>query len=296
MPLGNELLFRKFNCMASIISKVYELAKYWLPPRMIHIVKQRIFGFGYFGNYSSWEEARAKSGSYANPEILSKTKDALLKVKTGEAVYERDSVLFDKVHHSWPLLACLQRVALENEGRLSVLDFGGSLGSSYFQCRAFLPNLDKLEWSVVEQKDHVNCGKHELEDDILAFYYKVEECLKVRKPNVILFSGVIQYLEKPYDLVASILNYGFKNVIIDRTPFLKGKTDMITVQKVSPKIYDVSYPSWIFGYSKFTAFFSKNYRLLAEFDNPGAPIFLSRGRLIEFKGFMWKLCGSRRFM
>lgn len=282
--------------MTSDMRKLLKLAKYWFPPVMIYFVKKHIYRFGYFGDYSSWEAAKSKSGSYAHSDILRKTKNALLKVKTGQAVYERDSVLFDKVQHSWPLLACLQRVALENEGHLSVLDFGGSLGSSYFQCRDFLPNLDKLEWSVVEQKNHVECGKREFEDDILAFYYSVEECVKTRNPNIILFSSVIQYLEKPYDLLSSILNYGFKKVIIDRTPFLRGKTDMITVQKVSPKIYDVSYPSWIFGYSKFTAFFSKNYRLLAEFDNPGAPMFLSRGSLIEFKGFMWELCGYRRFV
>ena len=263
---------------------------------MVHFVKNRIYGCGYFGDYSSWEAAKLKSGSYANPEILRKTRDALRKVKTGQAVYERDSVLFDKVLHSWPLLACLQRVALENKGYLSVLDFGGSLGSSYFQCRAFLPNLDKLEWSVVEQKDHVECGKREFEDDILAFYYNVEECIKTRNPNVILFSSVLQYLEKPYDALSSILNHRINNVIIDRSPFQRGKKDIITVQKVPPKIYDVCYPSWIFSYSKFKAFFIKNFRLLAEFDNPGAPIFLSRGRLVEFKGFMWKLLDSHGFL
>lgn len=286
----------RLNHMTSEMRQLFEPAKYWLPPIIVHFIRNLIYQSGYFGDYSSWEAAKLKSGSYANPEILRRTRDALLKVKTGQAAYERDSVLFDTIHHSWSLLACLQRVALEDDGYLSVLDFGGSLGSSYFQCRDFLPKLDKLEWSIVEQKDHVECGKREFEDDILAFYYNVEECLKTRKPNVILLSSVLQYIEKPYDSLSSIFNYRFSNVIIDRSPFRRDKKDIITVQKVSPKIYDACYPSWIFSYSKFTAFFMKNYQLLAEFDNPGAPTFLSRGRLVEFKGFMWKLCGSHGFL
>lgn len=274
--------------MTSEIRHLLEPVKYWIPPILVHFIKNQIYRSGYVGDYSSWGAAKLKAGSYANPDILRKTRDALLKVKTGQAVYERDSVLFDTIHHSWPLLACLQRVALENDGCLSVLDFGGSLGSSYFQCKSFLPNIDKLEWSIVEQKDHVECGRREFEDDILAFYYDVEQCLKTRNPNVILLSSVLQYIENPYDMLSSIFNYGVSNVIIDRSPFRRGKQDMIVVQKVSPKIYDVCYPSWIFSYSKFTAFFMKNYQLLAEFDNPGGPSFLSRGRLVEFKGLMLK--------
>ena len=281
--------------MISEMRQLLEPVKYWLPPILVHFIKNLIYRSGYFGDYSSWSAAKLKAGSYANSEILHKTRDAMLKVKTGHAAYERDSVLFDTVHHSWPLLACLQRAALENYGCLSVLDFGGSLGSSYFQCKAFLPNIDKLEWSIVEQKDHVECGKREFEDDILAFYYNIEDCLKARNPNVILLSSVLQYIEKPYDLLSSIFNNRFSNVIVDRSPFRRVKQDMITVQKVSPKIYDVCYPSWIFSDCKFKAFFIKNYQLLAEFDNPGAPVFLSRGRLVEFKGFMWKLCDNRSF-
>ena len=45
-------------------------------------------------------------------------------MKNGEAVYERDSVLFDEIQYSWGLLAGLQKAALENDGKLCVLDFG----------------------------------------------------------------------------------------------------------------------------------------------------------------------------
>src|SRR5688500_16824091 len=83
----------------------------------------------WLGNYSSWEEAEADSTGYDADVIFTKTAEAILKVKNGEVVYERDSVIFNKPEYSWPLLAILLRIAAEKNNRLNLLDFGGSLGS-----------------------------------------------------------------------------------------------------------------------------------------------------------------------
>src|SRR5215211_4348062 len=85
------------------------------------------------GSYENWQTAMAQTKGYNDTLILERVKDSLLKVKNGEAVYERDSVLFDKIQYAWPLLACLENVALKDKGRLHLVDFGGSLGSSYYQ-------------------------------------------------------------------------------------------------------------------------------------------------------------------
>jgi putative methyltransferase (TIGR04325 family) len=71
------------------------------------------------------------STGYDSEIILEKTRDALLKVKNGEAAYERDSVLFDEIQYAWPLLTSLMWVAAQAKGILNVLDFGGSLGTTY---------------------------------------------------------------------------------------------------------------------------------------------------------------------
>lgn len=67
--------------------------------------------YGWFGNYSNWDDLTDSVGGYSEVSILEKTKDALLKVKSGNAVYERDSVVFDKVEHPFPLLTCILRSA-----------------------------------------------------------------------------------------------------------------------------------------------------------------------------------------
>ena len=81
-----------------------------------------------------------------------------------DPAFERDGVVFDQPDYNFPLLACLLRVATESGNRLRVLDFGGSLGSTYFQCRPFLGGVSELRWTVVEQPQFVECGRREFED------------------------------------------------------------------------------------------------------------------------------------
>ena len=81
---------KKFNMMRSFLKKI-------LPPAL----RTKITGlfYGWHGNYMSWEEAERKCSGYGTEDIHQKVKDALLQVKNGTAVYERDSVLFDKIEY-----------------------------------------------------------------------------------------------------------------------------------------------------------------------------------------------------
>lgn len=237
-----------------------------IPPAFWRFYLRRVKGSGYFGNYSSWEEAGKASTGYDTDLILERVRDALLKVRSGEAVYERDSVLFDEIQYSWPLLAGLLWAATRNGNRLNVLDFGGSLGSSYFQNRAFLAHLDGLTWSIVEQEQFVRCGREQFADQVLHFYHTVDECAAARRPDVVLLSSVLPYLEHPYRLLAEIIARGVDSIIIDRTPLLDGALDRLTIQRVPAEIYEARYPAWMLGREKLLAMFASDYELVAEFD------------------------------
>jgi putative methyltransferase (TIGR04325 family) len=261
-----------------------------VPPVVLDVYRLLFFhmagflGNDFFGNYKTWEEACKASGGYDSDIILNKVKDALLKVKNSQAVYERDSVLFDKVQYSWPLLAGLLWIASRNENRLSVIDFGGSLGSTYFQNRTLLSHLRELNWSIIEQEKFVDCGKRYFEDKHLAFYYGIDECLKERRSDTILLSSVIQYIEKPYDLLREIISKRFTYVLFDRTAFSLKAKDRITVQKVPPSVYEASYPCWFLNEKKFLDLFSANYRLIADFES------LDRANVPSvFKGYIFML-------
>ena len=255
-----------------------DLAKLFTPPLLVQIyrsLRMQMAGkipylhnsYGLVGDFCSWKDAAKQCTGYESEIILNKCKDSLLKVKNGKAVYERDSVLFDQIEYSWPLLAGLMYVAAVNGGKLNVLDFGGSLGSTFFQNLAYLQHLDYIRWNIVEQKSFVDCGKEFFEDENLRFFYTINECLKTQKPNVIILSSVLQYLEKPYDLLEEIINHNIKYILIDRTYFSEEEKDKISVQVVPKDIYKASYPCWFFSSKKFLSFFHKDYVLISDFED-----------------------------
>lgn len=241
------------------------------------------------GNYATWEEANDLCTGYDNQIILNKCLDSLLKVKNGEAVYERDSYLFDKIQYSWALLAILLKISAENNGRLCVLDFGGSLGSTYYQNKDFLKSVVNLEWYIVEQPHFVNCGKENFQDDNLKFYHNIEECLSKHKPNVLLLSGVLQYLEHPYEWVDRFVGYSFPYIILDRTSFIEDD-ERLTLQKVPEIIYEASYPCWFFNEQQFVGAFSKKCDIVMDFESYANPVpyYNEEGRKMYWKGFLLK--------
>jgi putative methyltransferase (TIGR04325 family) len=220
----------------------------------------------YAGDYASFAEARACSTGYEETVILERTRAALHKVMRGEAAYERDSVTFDKLELPLPLLDILLRVAADHDRRLSVLDFGGSLGSTYYQCSNALAHLSRLEWSIVEQPAHVACGQREFADAHLKFYATIQECLGSTQPTVLLLSSVLQYLPEPWAFLRAAAQHGFEWIVLDRTPFIDAPQDRLTVETVSPRIYPASYPAWFFSRPRLAEHLLEGYELVTKFD------------------------------
>ena len=160
------------------------LLKRIIPPIFLDVVKHRKSNrYGWHGNYPSWEEAKKASTGYDIDEILNKVRNSLLKVKNGEKVYERDSVLFDEIQYSWPLLSGLMLAAAKHDGKLKVLDFGGSLGSTYFQNKKFLEKLIDVSWNIVEQKHFVEVGERRiLKINTYAFIMMLKPAKKKKIP------------------------------------------------------------------------------------------------------------------
>jgi putative methyltransferase (TIGR04325 family) len=257
-------------------SKINRLIKSALPESFTSIIKKIMGGNTeqWAGDYRSWQQAKKKCKGYDDAIILKKCETALLKIKNGEAIYERDSVLFDKIQYSRGLLNLLKKVSTENNGALSVLDFGGSLGSTYYQNKQFLDSLSNVEWCIVEQKHFVVSGKKHFEDDRLKFFFTIEECLANHKPDILILSSVLNYLEDPAQWIEKFTSLGLNYILIDSTPFLtNSEKDLLTVQTVPPEIYEASYPAWFFGKERLRQLQEK-YDLVDEFKNGFNPSML----------------------
>jgi putative methyltransferase (TIGR04325 family) len=261
-----------------------------VPPIVMNVLRRISSGIRkdtirFTGDFASWEDAERASSGYGSPIILERTRSALLKVRDNEAAYERDSVVFQSMEYPFPLIAALFRAAATRGGRLSVLDFGGSLGTTYFQCRRFLEPLKELRWGIVEQPSHVSCGRRDFESKELHFYESIDDCMRVERPDLLLLAGVVQYLPDPYSFIADVVDRGFEYIVADRTGFLRAGRDRLTLQHVPEWIYPAVYPCWFLSETRFLAGFDRKYDLLSDFSDSDA--HHPAGDEGYFKGFIF---------
>lgn len=268
---------------------MHYLLKQLVPP-LFHTLKWYSFKYGWKGDYLSFEDATAKAGGYDADHILQSIVSSTKKVVNGEVPYERDGIVYDQVKMNFHLLSTLLQIALENNNELTVLDFGGSLGTSYFQNKSFLKGVKKLNWCIVEQPNYVKEGKQHFENDELHFYFTIEECLIKHKPQLILFNSVIQYIADPYSLLENISKTGIPNLLFDATAYLTGSEDRYTIQHVPPVFYgkEVSYACTFFSKSKMFQYLKQHYNLKYEFICEPDKYYLEL-MPFQYEGQLWKL-------
>ncbi len=260
------------------------LAQELLPPLVYRALRASGAGNAYKGDYNTWDDAVQASQGYDDSSILEKVLSASLAVKNGAAAYERDSVLFDQIEYAWPVTASLMWVAAQHNGRLNVLDFGGSLGSSYFQNRKFLQSLDEVSWQVVEQPHYVQTGKDHLQDERLRFFFDIKEAVDEALPDVVLLSSVLQYLESPYELLDEIEKIGTEFLIIDRNPVAPKPSDRILIQEVPPAIYEASYPFRVFSEKKLLEALEGQWTVIEKYSSLGGVTPIHGGGQFEYTG------------
>ena len=105
------------------ISSIKNICKDFLPPviwraaKRLRGKKDSDPGIFWQGDYPDWQSAVAASTGYDQDAIFTRVRDAARAVRDGEALWERDSVLFHHAEYNWPLLASLMAVLAGKEGR-----------------------------------------------------------------------------------------------------------------------------------------------------------------------------------
>ncbi len=227
----------------------------------LNIFKKRQFT----GNYKTWEEAKKASEGYGNDKIFARAVKTRRLVLDGIAKYERDLRVFHEKPYVPESLAFLLWV-YSKEKTLSVLDFGGSFGTSYYQHRDFLKHVENLRWSIVEQEHYVEYGQKNFETKELKFFKTYGEALTYSKPNVLYLSGVLPYLEKPYETLNELLALKIPYILLDRNQFLQNPESptLLTIQKTTKMTFPTSFPCWIFNKKEMLSVFS-DYEIMREF-------------------------------
>jgi len=246
-----------------------------IAPPIIFRLARKVFkkrgGMYFEGNYSSWDQAVEFLGAqgYADPSILEKTLKSTLMVKNGNAVFERDSVIFDQIQYSWPLLAGILLAAARSEGVYRILDFGGAFGSTYFQNKRFFNLLNKkILYGIVEQNHYIDVGNKYLKDQTIQFFPSIKSFSEQEgTPSLVILSGVLQNIPNPNQILQEIFFTAPDIVVLDRVPYNFEDKERITIQNVPPSIYIGRYPHRFFSKNHFMKLFSENnYTLVESFE------------------------------
>jgi len=240
----------------------------------------------YYGRPADWHQAKAMSGGYSDEDILAKVAEAARAVASGAARYERDSVLFQDTVYPFAVLAALLRAALANENRLEVVDFGGSLGSTYHQCRHFLDSVSSITWWVVEQPEFVALGRSEFSNMELRFVNDFNDLPRLSPGGIALACSVLQYMENPSLTLAMLDRLPVRHLVIDRTTISEEATDRLCVQHVPKTIYKASYPCWILSRSRLLSLLSKTWRVVSDFACVEGRASTDDGLEFEYRGLI----------
>lgn len=218
------------------------------------------------GRYGSWQEALGSSSGYDDATISERAFSAAIFGRERKNRVERDGVLVETGPPPFALVSALLMCGLRNNGVVRVLDFGGGYGSHYFQLHHILQNFICVEWSVVEQPQIVQKGNAHFSDGNLEFFCSIKDAFCGCSPNFVLLSGVLQYIENYDQIISDIFEHSPDVIFLDRTPFVFGEGDIISVQHVPPSLIKSSYPVRIFSKKFFFDKFLREYDLFAEFD------------------------------
>lgn len=259
----------------------------WVPPAIRHIVNKVVGAeITYKGPYSNWNQAALAADGYDGAQILARVAEATRRVLSGDADYEQDGVEMQGSPPPGHALPSLLLAAAIDHGRLSVLDFGGGLGSHYLRWRSWLSRIPNVTWCVVEQPHFVVAGQH-LFSNISAVAF-VESIVQARAytPNAVIASSVLQYLPEPLTVLDELISLSPRLIVVDRTPFTRDNITHIMTQHVPSQIGTASYPLWAFGRESMHARLSERYSLLTEFPASDAP--LKSGRVLgDYVGSVW---------
>lgn len=263
-----------------------DVMKYFIYESLNQMRKK--FAKRYFDDrFYSWEEALNSSNGFDNINILNQVIDATKKVISGEALYERDGLVFKVQEINWPLLTAIYLARnFCKDTKLNILDFGGSLGSSFFQHKRYLNDIGIFNWSIVEQDHYCFAANQNIVDENLRFYSSLDSYLTEKTPSLVYFGSSLQYIDNFESVLNTINNIEADVLLIDRTPTVNFDYNLVAVQKVPKRIYRASYPVHLFNLNYLLEKIKEHWKVINVFESLGDDTYTKKGRTVKWSGIL----------
>lgn len=115
----------------------------------------------------------------------------------------------------YPMFFWLNEIAKSCKNKLNVLDFGGGYGGHYYSfvntARILNPHdsfVDNLQWQVVELPKQVEFGSKIAQNLKCKNLHFTTNIIKTKEHNVLIASGVLQYIENVCNLFKEYAHNG----------------------------------------------------------------------------------------
>lgn len=195
------------------------------------------------GLYGDHATAQPGTRTYDDPQVVARLVEA-------RSAFRWDEVLTPLFQQ---LAAALLAAAVRGggfDGRLSVCDFGGGLGNGHAVMSAILGEAVRLDWDVVETPALAQVGNERFASGGLRFHDSLD-ALESRGHDVILVSGVLQYLPDPEAAFTRLARRPHRHMVMNRFPIRQAAApvtdDLCTVQDLRLLQAGVSVPHWCFS-------------------------------------------------
>lgn len=214
------------------------------------------------GPYPSYGAALAEATGYDSPLVVQQVEEATLAVLEGRAAHERDGTALES-QPDLPIHAVLKPLIGANS---TIADFGGGLGGLFINApELFPPGCRRL---VIEQASMVAAGRRMATAHGLGLeFFDGTDLSSIPAVDVLVLSGVLQYLPDPWPLLGSLLHHARPQaVILDRTAIRHGPSRWYL--QTNPGYYrePVSYPIQVLDRGRLLRSFP-GYRLEREWHN-----------------------------
>jgi putative methyltransferase (TIGR04325 family) len=132
---------------------------------------------------------------------------------------------------------------LSSKNEVSVLDIGGGYGKYFYMFNKWFPNIT-FDWTVVETESQCDAMP-----DSMKASSQIKFCSSIPSSKIFdicLMSGVIEYVEKPFDLITTISEVS-DSVILNRVALSPFKKNYCAIQR--PGLFESrgSYPLHLFS-------------------------------------------------
>jgi putative methyltransferase (TIGR04325 family) len=150
-------------------------------------------------------------------------------------------------HNRIMIFAYSLALAFGGFSSLSILDWGGALGQSYFVAKALLPDNVEIDYHCKETRSLVEWGRQLMPDQ---HFHDDESCLE-RRYGMVMAHASFYYTRYWESLMEGLAKATAKYLLITRQPFVLDVPSYVCLERLYRFGYQVEAPAWVFNRASF---------------------------------------------